>query len=443
MAVMKTEFTEVSETRKHLSFEVPPDVVEAEIERVARAYSRSARVPGFRKGKVPARVVRQRYKNEILHDVTHDLIPRLVGEALRERGLEPVAAPDIKELVLEDGQPMSFVADFETLPPVDPGEYTGIPLRKRPAVLEVGAVDRALDHLQERHARWHPVEDRPAETGDTMLLDVTRTRQTRLIALPGEGAPPPPSPEDGKPEQLENVTVELGASANPPGFDDHLTGASTGDVRQFTVTYPSNYEVKEMAGATMEYVATVKSIRRKELLPLDDDFAREVSDLETLEALRDRIREDLQRGAEQDVEHEMRHELLQQLALRLKTAPDTLIDAEIDRRLEDFVRRLVEQGIDPMQVGVDWQQFRERQREPATQTVKSTLVVDEIARREGIQATDEDLAAEIEKFGDRSGRTPAAIRARLEKEGALDRLRAGIVREKTVSWLIEHAAVSS
>jgi trigger factor len=366
-----------------------------------------------------------------------------VGEALRERGLEPVAAPDIRELVLEDGQPMSFVADFETLPPVDPGEYTGIPLRKRPAVLEVGAVDRALDHLQERHARWHPVEDRPAETGDTMLLDVTRTRQTRLISLPGEEAPPPPSPEDGKPEQLENVTVELGASANPPGFDDHLTGASTGDVRQFTVTYPSNYEVQEMAGATMEYVATVKSIRRKELLPLDDDFAREVSDLETLDALRDRIREDLQRGAEQDVEHEMRHELLQQLAQRLKTAPDTLIDAEIDRRLEDFVRRLVEQGIDPMQVGVDWQQFRERQREPATQTVKSTLVVDEIARREGIQATDEDLAAEIEKFGDRSGRTPAAIRARLEKEGALDRLRAGIVREKTVSWLIEHAAVSS
>src|SRR6187402_3175710 len=119
MSPMKTEFTEVSETRKHLTFEVPPDIVEAEIDRVAKAYSRTAKVPGFRPGKVPATVVRQRYKDQILHDVSHDLIPRLVGEALRERNLQPVAAPDIKDLVLEAGQPMTFLADFETLPPID------------------------------------------------------------------------------------------------------------------------------------------------------------------------------------------------------------------------------------------------------------------------------------------------------------------------------------
>src|SRR5687768_16024681 len=133
MFLMKTEFTEVSETRKHLTFEVPPDVVEAEIARVAKQYTRSAKVPGFRPGKVPANVVRARYKDQILHDVTHDLISRLVGDALRERGLRPVAAPDIKDLVLEDGQALTFLADFETLPPVDPGEYTGITLRKKPA----------------------------------------------------------------------------------------------------------------------------------------------------------------------------------------------------------------------------------------------------------------------------------------------------------------------
>ncbi|MFI5177587.1 MAG: trigger factor family protein, partial [Vicinamibacterales bacterium] len=130
---MKTEFTEVSETRKNLTFEIPSDVVDAEIDRVAKGYSRTARVPGFRPGKVPATVVRQRYKDQILYDVAHDLIPRLVGDALRERGLEPVATPDIKDVVLEEGQPLKFVADFETLPPIDPGEYTGITLRKEPA----------------------------------------------------------------------------------------------------------------------------------------------------------------------------------------------------------------------------------------------------------------------------------------------------------------------
>jgi trigger factor len=437
---MKTELTDVSETRKHVSFEVEPDVVTAEIDRVAQGYTRSARVPGFRPGKVPASVVRQRYKDQILHDVAHDLIPRVVGEALRERGLEPVASPDIRDVVLEEGQPLTFVADFETLPAIDPGDYTGLTLRKPPAVLEVGAVDQALDHLQERHARWRPVEDRPAAAGDTLLADLTRTRRARLVSLAGE-APPPADAKDGEPEALENVTVEIGASANPPGFDEGLLGAAVGETRSFTVTYPADYEVAELAGATVDYVITVKGIRLKELLPLDDEFAKEVSDTETLEGLRDRIREDLQRGAEQDAEHAMRHELIRTLASRLPTPPEVLVEQEIDRRLEEFVRRLVDQGIDPMKIQIDWREFRERQREAAGETVRSTLVIDEIARRESIDAADADVEAEIERYAERAGRTAAAIRARLEKDGAIDRIRSGIRREKTVTWLIEKANI--
>jgi trigger factor len=438
MSPMKTEFTEVSETRKQLSFEIPPDVVEAEIDRVARSYTRTARVPGFRPGKVPARVVRQRYKDQILHDVAHDLIPRLVGDAMRERGLEPVATPDIKDVVLEEGRPMTFQADFETLPAIDPGEYTGLSLQKPPAVLEVGAVDRALEQLQQRHARWQPVEGRGAETGDTLLLDLTRTKRVSLIAVPGE--PEPPAEE---PETLQNVSVELGASANPPGFDDNLTGVKEGDERQFTVNYPAEYEISELAGATVDYSVAVKGIRRRELLALDDDFAKEVSDVETLDALRERIREDLQRGAEADADHAVRHALLQQLASRIPVAPEVLVDQEVDRRLEEFVRRLMEQGVDPMQMNVDWREVRERQREAAIETVKSTLVLDEIAKRESIEATDEELEAEIAKFAERAGRTSEAIRARLEKEGALPRLLVGIQREKTMTWLLEKAQIAS
>ena len=437
---MKTELTDVSETRKHVTFEIEPDVVDAEIARVASGYSKSARVPGFRPGKVPATVVRQRYKGQILHDVAHELIPRVVGEALRERGLEPVAAPDIKDVVLEEGQPLTFVADFETRPAINPGEYTGITLRKPPAVLEVGAVDQALDHLQERHARWHPVEDRPAGAGDTILADLTRTRRAKLVTLAGD-APPSADDKDGEPEALQNVTIEVGASANPPGFDEGLMGASAGDERKFTIDYPANYETPELAGVRMDYVVNVKGIRKKELLPLDDEFAKEVSDVETLEALRDRIREDLQRGAEQDAEHAMRHELVKELASRMTVPPDVLVEQEVDRRLEEFVRRLVEQGIDPMKVEVDWREFRVRQRDAAAETVRSTLVIDEIARRESIEATEDDVNAEIARFSERAGRTPAAVRGRLEKEGALDRIEAGIRREKTVAWLIEKANI--
>src|SRR6186713_2610960 len=437
MIRMKADFTDVSETRKNISFEIPPDVVEAEISRVAKGYSKSARVPGFRQGKVPANVVRQRYKDQILYDVAHDLIPRVVGTALKERGLEPIAAPDIRDVVLEEGQPLKFTADFETLPPIDPGDYTGITVRRPPAVLEVGAVDHALEHLQQRHARWHPVEDRASEPGDTLLLDLIRTRRTSVIEIPGEG--PARGGADDKPETLQNVSIELGNKSNPPGFDQHLTGTKEGDRREFTVNYPPDYGVQELAGATVDYDVTVKGARRKELLPLDDEFAKEVSDVATLEELRAKVREDLTHGAEEESSHQMRHELLQQLGARLKVAPDVMVDQEVERRLEEFVRRLMEQGVDPMKASIDWQDFREKQRAPSMDTVKSTLVIDEIARREKIEATDEDVENEIAKFAERAGRTPAAVRARLEKDGALERIRAGVRREKTMAFLIEKA----
>jgi trigger factor len=424
---MKIELTEVNETQKHLSFEVPSEAVASEIQKVTQGYSRSARIPGFRQGKVPASVVKQRYKDQILYDVANAMIPKLVDDALRTRGLEPVATPDIQNVVIEEGQPLTFRAEFETVPPIDPGDYTGISLTRPPAVLDVGAVDEVLERLRQRAAKWHPVEDRPAGAGDAVLMDVTRTVKK----------------DDAKPEPMQNVSVELGAAGNPPGFDENLTGVSAGDTRTFSVTYPTEYEVPELAGVEVDYEVTVKGVRRKELPELTDDFAREVSEVETLDALRERVRHDLQHEAEHEAEHKVRHDLLQNLAGRMRVpVPVALVEREIDRRLEEFVRRLMDQGMDPMKAGIDWQEFRERQKGPSEETVKSTLVLDEIARREGLSAGEEDVAAEVEKFAERTGRTAAAVRARLEKEGGLSRIESGIRREKTVAWLIEKAQVS-
>ncbi len=430
---MKTELTEVSETQKHLTFEVPSDTVSTEIQRVAQDYGRKAKVPGFRQGKVPTTVIKQRYKDQILYDVANDLIPRLVDEALRERGLEPVSTPDIKDVVLEEGQPMKFLAEFETVPPIDPGDYTGISLSKPPAVLEVGAVDALLERLRERAVKWHPVEDRPAAAGDAVLMDLIRRPQIVLTDAPAPAADETP---------MQNVSIELGNPANPPGFDEHLTGVTANQERDFSVTYPAEYEPKELAGTTVAYHATIKGVRRKELPELNDEFAKTVSDVETLDALKDRIKHDLQHEAEHEADHKVRHDLLQNLAARMKApVPTALVDREIDRRLEEFVRRLMDQGMDPMQAGIDWKEFRERQQEPSTETVKSTLVLDEIARREQLDASEDDVAKEIDQFAERSGRTSAAVRARLEKEGGVSRIRSGIRREKTVKWLLEKANI--
>ena len=430
---MKTELTEISETQKHLSFEVPSDTVSTEIQRVAQDYGRKARVPGFRQGKVPTTIIKQRYKDQILYDVANDLIPRLVDEALRERGLEPVSAPDIKDVVLEEGQPLKFLAEFETVPPIDPGDYTGISLSKPPAVLEVGAVEALLERLRERAVKWHPVEDRPAAAGDAVLMDLIRRPQIVLTDAPAPAADETP---------MQNVSIELGNPANPPGFDEHLTGVTADQERDFTVEYPADYQPAELAGTTVAYHATIKGVRRKELPELNDKFAKTVADVETLDALKDRIKHDLQHEAEHEADHKERHDLLQQLAARMKSpVPTALVDREIDRRLEEFVRRLMDQGMDPMKAGVDWQEFRERQQEPSAETVKSTLVLDEIARRENIDASEEDVAKEVDQFAERSGRTSAAVRARLEKEGGVSRIRSGIRREKTVTFLLEKANI--
>src|SRR5258707_6040690 len=138
---MKTEFVDVNETRKNLVVEIESDVVDAEIDKIARDYGKAARIPGFRPGRVPSKVVRQRFRDQIFHDVAHGLIPRAVDEALRERGVEPVNTPDIRDVVVEEGQPLKFTASFETVPPIDPGDYSGLTLRRQDVAVDEAKVD--------------------------------------------------------------------------------------------------------------------------------------------------------------------------------------------------------------------------------------------------------------------------------------------------------------
>jgi trigger factor len=424
---MKTEFIDVSDTRKNLVVEIPSDVVDAEIDRVARDYSRAARIPGFRPGKVPARLVRQRFRDQILHDVAHGLIPRAVDEALRERGVEPIDTPDIREVVVEEGQPLTFTASFETVPTIDPGDYGAITLRRPAAVVDESGIDRALSQLRERAARYEPVEGRGVEAGDTVLLDLERRA--------GEAADP---------EAHENVSVDIGAPANPPGFDEELAGLTTGARKVFEVAYPPDYAIAELAGSRVQYTVTVKAVRRRAVPPLDDELARDVGEFESLEALRARVRQDLEHDATHEAERQVRADLLQQLASRVAfDVPATLVDREIDRRLEEFVRRLLEQQVDPMRANINWEEFRERQREPAEQAVRSALVLDEVARREGLTVAAAEVTREVERYAERTGRTPAAVRARLEKEGGMARLHAGLRRERAIDFLLSRATIGS
>ena len=423
---MKTEFIDVSDTQKNLVVEIPSAVVDAEIDKIARDYSKAARIPGFRPGKVPAKVVRQRFRDQILHDVAHGLIPRAVDEALRERGVEPVDTPDIKDVVVEEGQPLKFTATFQTVPPIDPGDYASITLTNRSNAVEDGAIEQALSQLRERAARYEPVEERGVEMGDSVLLDLERTAT-------GETG-------EAQTDTHDNVNVDIGAAANPPGFDEALIGLKTNDKKTFDVKYPDDYAIGELAGTTVKYEVAVKALRKRVVPALDDEFAKDMGDFANLDALRARVRADLEHEQQHENERELRGEILKQLATRMEAeVPASLLEREVDRRVEEFVRRLIEQQVDPMRTNINWEEFRERQREAATEAVKSALVLDEVARRENISVSDADADEEISRYAERTGRTPAAVRARLEKEGGLGRVYAGIRRERTLEFLLSRA----
>jgi trigger factor len=426
---MKTELVDINDTRKNLRVEIPNNIVDAEIDRIARDYSRTARVPGFRPGKAPARVIKQRYKDQILHDVAHDLIPRAVDDALRERGVEAVNTPDIRDVTVEEGRPLTFTASFDTVPTFEPGDYSTIALRRPSARVEEDAVNIALQRLRDRAARFEPVEGRAVDHGDTLVADLERQE------VGGKETRPP--------DRHNDVNIELGAKANPPGFDEQLLGLDVGATKSFVVHYPESYPVGELAGSDISYTVTVKAIKRRVLPELDDEFAKDLGEFETLDALRARVREDLEHEARHAADREVRGELMKQLAARVPfEVPASLVDRELDRRIEEFARRLIEQNIDPRQAGVDWDAFRDSQRDVAREAVAGAIVLDEVAHREHLDVTDEEIEREVSRYAERSGRTPAAVRARLEKEGGFSRIAAGLRREKSIDFLMARATIS-
>ena len=438
---MKTEFIELSDTRRKLIVEIPSAVVDTEVERLARSYSRAARIPGFRPGKVPPKLVRQRFRDQILHDVAQGLIPRAVDEALRERSLEPVDTPDIHDVAVEEGQPLKFSAVFETVPPIDPGEYQLITLRRPPVAVEPADTERALIRLRERAARYEPVEDRTVEPGDTVVVDLER----RVLGKAGSNPPRDTAgAEKTTAERHEGVSVEIGGAANPPGFDEQLVGLATGATKDFTIAYPEGYAIKELGGTEVRYAVALKAIRRRVLPDLDDEFAKDLGDFETLAALRERVHQDLLHQAEHEADRQVRADLLKQLAARMTfEVPEALLGREIDRRLKEFMGELIDQRIDPQQAKIDWPALREKQRHPAAEAVRGALVLDEVARREELKVPDEDLQGELRRYAEHAGRTESAVRAELEKEGGLARLHTGLRREKAIDFLLSRATILS
>lgn len=422
---MKAEFTDISDIRKRVAVEVPSTTVDGEIERLSQRYRRTARIPGFRPGKAPARLVLQRMREQILEEAAQHLVPKVVDDLLREHEIRPVDTPDINDVTIDEGRPLTFTATFETLPAVDAGEYDGLTLRRKPIEVTDTHIDEALEQLRGRAAREVAVEERGAAQGDVLTVDAKR----RVIRQADGEAGTLPAPE-----QRSGARIEIGAQGNPPGFDENLLGLEAGATSRFTVT--------EAAGAEVEYEVRVSAVHERVLPDLDDDFARAVGTHESLDDLRAQAAADLHAHAEQEADRRMRDELLTQLAGRMTgDVPEALVNRELDRRLERLARELLAQRIDPERTNIDWNELRESQRPAAIDTVKSALVLDAIAGREQIETAEEEIDEEIGRLAERANRGAQAMRAMLEKEDGVASLALGMRREKTIQHLLSHATI--
>jgi trigger factor len=251
---MKIELSDVSPVKKNMAVSAGPDVIVTERKAVLRRYAKEAKVPGFRRGKVPLSVIEARFAKEVDEDVKERLVARLYTEAVKEKGLTPLGDPALEEVIYAENEPFSFKTSFEVLPEFELKKYKGVEARRPEVEVTDKEVDDSLEELRQAQTKLVSEEGRKASTGDVVVADV-------------EGVP-----EDGEPYNREGVMLEIGGTSNLPEFNDALEGAGAGDELEFPVSYPEEYEHKPLAGKTVQYKMKIHEVKRKEVPELDDEF---------------------------------------------------------------------------------------------------------------------------------------------------------------------------
>jgi trigger factor len=418
------EIVEVSSCKRNLAVEVPAQEVEQEVETLAREYARNAKVPGFRPGKVPLSIIRQRYGSDLNKEATQNIIERSWKNALSEHNLKPLAQPTVKEIESEPGKPMRFTVSFEIVPPLEVKDYKGVAVTIPSQEVTDEEVNRALDSLREQHAQFVPVE---GEARDGLYVTLTVDGQF-------EG--------EGKPLHEEDVTLIVGHPQTNVEFSNNVRGAKAGETKSFEVTYAEDYHRKAFAGKKVSYTVTVKEIKEKVLADLNDEFAKDTG-YDSLDALRIKVRDDLVTQAKQNAEKKAREALLDTIVQRQTVeVPECLVEDELEAHARRLASNLAYQGIDINQTSIDWKKIFSEERPHAEQSVRRNLLLDAIARQEGIEVTTEEVDSELQKIAEGTSKSAAALRAQLEKEDRIHSFEQHLRQNKALDFIYRNANIS-
>jgi trigger factor len=431
---MKTEVIDISPTRKEIKIEIEANTVRAAYDQISDRYAQQATVPGFRPGHAPRSVVRTRFKDQIRSEVLQELVPQAVQDAIAEHSLNAIGEPDL-HLENSEGlgkmgtEPISLHVHVEVLPEVTLGEYKGLEAARRVRPIADEDVDRVIEGLRENSASLQPVEDRGAEIGDTVTVNF----HGKFVETPAD--------ED---IDVEDVDVELGGAGVQQEFTDNLLGAKADEAKSFTVDYPADFTSKGLAGKKVEYTATVTAVRRKELPEVDDEWAKSLGEeFESLEILREKVREDLVKRASVESDNRLRSEVMKKLVdAHPFEVPQTLSDHQANNRLESAVRDMIGRGIDPRAAEINWDGVREQLKAQAEFDVRGSMLLEMIADQEKIEASEEEIEAEINSVAEASRQTPEQVRAALTKQGGTTSIADRLRNRKAIDLIVENARVT-
>lgn len=432
---MKQEvvITDVSQCQKDITIEIAADEVKKEFEKTYDAYMRHVKVPGFRPGRVPRDVVKQRFSKEVKEEVISQLLPHALQHAIKDHKLRVIGEPRLlEEISVTYGEPFTFKVGFEVLPEIELKEYKGLKATKHLIRMTDDDVEKVIKGWREEAAELVPVEDRPSQDGDIVSVNLI-------------GKFLDPQDEHEKEDlKAEGVEVEIGGKGTQPEFSENLRGVKSDDVREFRVVYPEDFNSKGLAGKTIDFTATVLAVREKELPELNDDFARNFGEAQSIQELRDNVRDGLAKNAEADADNLLREDLLTQLLeAHAFEVPDVLVNQGAESRLREFSDRLMRMGM-PAEVAktINWEERIREAKDAAIRDVRSALLVGQIAEAEGLNIGDDEVDAEIDLMAESMGQTAAQLKERLTREEAISTIEIRLRYRKALEFIVSNTEIT-
>lgn len=425
---MQIRVEELSKVKKKINFEISADRVAAEIDKVYEGIRKRAVIKGFRKGKVPQSFVEKHFSDQMEADVLKNLVNETYFKALLDQKIYPVANPVIESEDLKRGAPFTYSATVEIFPDVEVKDYEALEVKKEAYVFSEDVVDARLKEMQESLAQMKPVEGRSIAMGDFVTMDFVGS----LDGVPFDNG------------SAQDFVLELGSGRFIPGFEEQVVGLATGEQKEIKVTFPADYGAADLAGKEATFAVTVKEIKCKELPPLDDEFAREFGEFETLAELRAKLAEFHEKQEKERIEADMRERVVKGLIARNDLeVPEALVGRQLESMLESTKKRLSLQRMSMEMMGLDDEQYRLRFRGVAEEQVKGALLLEALAKKEAIVAGEEDLDARYGHIAEQSSQSVDMVKKYYQQnEQARESLTIQVREDKVIDFLLEKANVT-